>query len=50
MQLEDMLAECAIVENKEEFTGISCLLITWKSNPEVEQFKVSQFEGALDYC
>ena len=50
MQLEDMLAECAIVENKEEFTGISCLLITWKSNPEVEQFKVSQYEGAFDYC
>ena len=25
----------------EQFTGISCLLITWKSNPEVEQFKVS---------
>ena len=44
MQLEDMLAECAIVENKEEFTGISCLLITWKSNPEVEQFKVSQYK------
>ena len=42
MQLEDMLAECAIVDNKEEFTGISCLFINWKSNPEVEQFKVSQ--------
>ena len=40
MKLEDMLAECSIVEDKEEFTGISCLLITWKSNPEVEQFKV----------
>ena len=50
MQLDDMLAECSIVENKEEFTGISCLLITWKSNPEVEQFKVSQFEEALYYC
>ena len=24
----------------QEFSGISCLLITWKSNPEVEQFKV----------
>ena len=29
------------VERGEQFTGISCLLITWKSNPEVEQFKVS---------
>ena len=50
MQLEDMLAECAIVENKEEYTGISCLLITWKSNPEVEQFKVTQYEGVVFYC
>ena len=29
-------------ERGEQFTGISCLLITWKSNPEVEQFKVKQ--------
>ena len=27
-------------EPSQEFSGISCLLITWKSNPEVEQFKV----------
>ena len=27
-------------EQAEQFTGISCLLITWKSNPEVEHFKV----------
>lgn len=27
------------MEREEQFTGISCLLITWKSNPEVEQFK-----------
>ena len=25
----------------DQFTGISCLLITWKSNPEVENLKVS---------
>jgi hypothetical protein len=25
---------------KDEFTGYSCLLVTWKTNPEVEQFKV----------
>merc|ERR1712062_189275 len=24
---------------EQEFSGISCLLITWKYNPEVEQFK-----------
>jgi hypothetical protein len=46
MKLEDMLAECTIVEKEEEFTGISCLLITWKSNPEVEQFKVRQHGAA----
>ena len=28
------------IEQAEQFTGISCLLITWKSNPEVEHFKV----------
>ena len=27
---------------EQEFSGISCLLITWKSNPEVEQFKVKR--------
>ena len=42
MKLEDMLAECSLGEPEEEFTGISCLLITWKSNPEVQQFKVSR--------
>ena len=30
----------SLVAEEETFTGISCLLITWKSNPEVEQFKV----------
>ena len=39
-RLEEMLTECE--EQPEQFTGISCLLITWKSNPEVEQFKVKQ--------
>ena len=48
MKLEDMLAECSIVEDKEEFTGISCLLITWKSNPEVEQFKVKSLNKTLN--
>ena len=40
MKLEDMLDECAKVEDEEKFTGHSCLLITWKTNPEVEKFKV----------
>ena len=30
----------SLVAEEETFTGISCLLITWKSNPEVEQLKV----------
>ena len=42
MNLEDMLAECAKVEDEDQFTGHSCLLITWKTNPEVEKFKVGQ--------
>ena len=40
MKLEDMLDECAKVDEKERFTGHSCLLVTWKTNPEVEKFKV----------
>ena len=47
MKLEDMLAECSLGEPEEEFTGISCLLITWKSNPEVQQFKVSRSSNKL---
>lgn len=27
-------------EEDDEFTGHSCLLVTWKTNPEVEKFKV----------
>ena len=26
-------------EEEERFTGLSCLLITWKTNPEVENFQ-----------
>ena len=37
MKIEDMLDECATEE--ETFSGHSCLLITWKTNPEVEKFK-----------
>ena len=37
MKIEDMLDECAAEE--ETFSGHSCLLITWKTNPEVEKFK-----------
>ena len=40
MKLEDMLDECTKVDEKERFTGHSCLLVTWKTNPEVEKFKV----------
>ena len=27
-------------EDEDEFTGHSCLLVTWKTNPEIEKFKV----------
>ena len=40
MKLEDMLDETTKVEEEEKFTGHSCLLVTWKTNPEVEKFKV----------
>ena len=36
MKLEEMLEEA---EEEDSFTGHSCLLITWKTNPEVENFK-----------
>ena len=29
------------------FTGHSCLLITWKTNPEVEQFKELYMENSV---
>ena len=41
----------SLVAEEETFTGISCLLITWKSNPEVEQFKVrSSTSYIIFYC
>ena len=39
MRLEDMLDECTKAEEEEKFTRHSCLLVTWKTNPEVEKFK-----------
>jgi len=40
MRLEEMVDEAAKNAGAaEEYTGYSCLLVTWKSNPEVEQFK-----------
>ena len=49
MKLEDMIDECAKVslEEREEFTGHSCLLITWKTNPEVERFKELYMEDCV---
>jgi len=47
MKLEDMLAECTIVEEEQKFTGHSCLLITWKTNPEVEKFKELYMEQSV---
>ena len=45
MELEEMLDEAATEE--ELFTGHSCLLITWKTNPEVEQFKELYMENSV---
>ena len=33
------LQQPAAAEEEERFTGLSCLLITWKTNPEVENFQ-----------
>ena len=33
------IEEVAEEAEEEKFTGHSCLLITWKTNPEVENFK-----------
>ena len=30
-------------EAEDSFTGHSCLLVTWKTNPEVEKFKVRKY-------
>jgi hypothetical protein len=40
--MEDELSSLntVLLTMKDEFTGYSCLLVTWKTNPEVEQFKV----------
>lgn len=32
-------------EEEERFTGLSCLLITWKTNQEIENFKELYFES-----
>jgi len=51
MRLEEMLEECAVTsslpEEREEFSGHSCLLVTWKTNPEVEQFKELYMEKSV---
>ena len=42
--LEEITEEPSKSEEKDEdnFTGHSCLLVTWKTNPEVEKFKVEK--------
>ena len=51
MRLEEMLEECAVTsslpEEREEFSGHSCLLVTWKTNPEIEQFKELYMEKSV---
>ena len=40
--LEEIIEEVSKSEDESDdnFTGHSCLLVTWKTNPEVEKFKV----------
>ena len=35
------------VDEDDEFTGQSCLLVTWKTNPEVERFKDLYMEESV---
>ena len=46
MGLSEMLDEVEGVE-EESFSGHSCLLITWKTNPEVEHFKELYMEREI---
>ena len=39
-ELEEIIEEKSEEESDDNFTGHSCLLVTWKTNPEVEKFKV----------
>ena len=39
--IEDMLDECSKAEEENKFTEHSCLLVIWKTNSEVEKFKVN---------
>ena len=39
--VEDIIDDLAKQQNDDDFTGHSCLLVTWKTNPEIEKFKVS---------
>ena len=42
--LEEIIEEPSKSEDNDDdnFTGHSCLLVTWKTNPEVEKFKVEK--------
>ena len=39
--VESIIDDMAKQQTDEDFTGHSCLLVTWKTNPEIEKFKVS---------
>ena len=40
--VESIIDDMAKQQTDEDFTGHSCLLVTWKTNPEIEKFKVSE--------
>ena len=39
--VENIIDDMEKQQIEDDFTGHSCLLITWKNNPEIEKFKVS---------
>lgn len=47
--VESIIDDMAKQQTDEDFTGHSCLLVTWKTNPEIEKFKVSANYKDLKY-
>ena len=48
--VESIIDDMAKQQTDEDFTGHSCLLVTWKTNPEIEKFKVSATYKCFKLC
>jgi len=45
--VESIIDDMAKQQTDEDFTGHSCLLVTWKTNPEIEKFKDLYMESEV---